>query len=283
MLYAITGCVSALFCVVIITGVGSHPPSKYTPGAYKSIFPQAIRAIRHPERYGPRPRGPNGEEQSRARGLTRAILDTFPIVKFGNLPTALESNSTHHGKDVESSGGPLELTLTRTSLRFEEPLKAPSPVVPEDDKDTPKPTLDSKHARDTPSPADDTANEASSSTSPPVTRRPPKPEENAVAGSSGVRHDVIPDSIGRETCPICIVDFEEGDDVRILPCEGKHCFHQACVDPWLLELSSSCPICRQDFIALENIISGRTDDGHGDLDDAQQDGAQDQRPHEHHG
>lgn len=56
--------------------------------------------------------------------------------------------------------------------------------------------------------------------------------------------DLVPASIGRETCPICIVDFEEGDDLRVLPCEGKHCFHQACVDPWLLKLSSSCPICR---------------------------------------
>lgn len=56
--------------------------------------------------------------------------------------------------------------------------------------------------------------------------------------------DPLPESIGRETCPICIVDFDDGDDVRVLPCEGKHVFHQACVDPWLLELSSSCPICR---------------------------------------
>ena len=59
------------------------------------------------------------------------------------------------------------------------------------------------------------------------------------------RNHVVPDSIGRETCPICIVDFEEGDDIRLLPCEGKHSFHQQCVDPWLLTLSSSCPICRQ--------------------------------------
>ena len=57
--------------------------------------------------------------------------------------------------------------------------------------------------------------------------------------------DVVPDAIATETCPICIVDFEEGDDLRVLPCEGHHRFHQACVDPWLLELSSSCPICRQ--------------------------------------
>lgn len=56
---------------------------------------------------------------------------------------------------------------------------------------------------------------------------------------------LMPEAIGRETCPICIVDFEEGDELRVLPCEGKHRFHQTCVDPWLLELSGSCPLCRQ--------------------------------------
>ena len=64
------------------------------------------------------------------------------------------------------------------------------------------------------------------------------------ASASAKDGDPLPESIGRETCPICIVDFEDGDDVRVLPCEGKHIFHQTCADPWLLELSSSCPICR---------------------------------------
>jgi len=73
-------------------------------------------------------------------------------------------------------------------------------------------------------------------------RRPRVRAEPSTATSADV--DPLPESIGRETCPICIVDFEDGDDVRVLPCEGKHVFHQACVDPWLLELSSSCPICR---------------------------------------
>ena len=73
-------------------------------------------------------------------------------------------------------------------------------------------------------------------------RRPRVRAEPSTATSADV--DPLPESIGRETCPICIVDFEDGDDVRVLPCERKHVFHQACVDPWLLELSSSCPICR---------------------------------------
>ena len=73
----------------------------------------------------------------------------------------------------------------------------------------------------------------------------PRPRRAPSARMQNPAAEVVPDSIGRETCPICIVDFEEGDDLRVLPCEGKHRFHQECVDQWLLELSSSCPICRQ--------------------------------------
>lgn len=72
----------------------------------------------------------------------------------------------------------------------------------------------------------------------------PRAGPSIATTSSSAQEDPLPEAIGRETCPICIVDFEDGDDVRVLPCEGKHVFHQACVDPWLLELSSSCPICR---------------------------------------
>ena len=79
---------------------------------------------------------------------------------------------------------------------------------------------------------------------------PSTPRAAASSSGSAQEDDPMPESIGRETCPICIVDFEDGDDVRVLPCEGKHVFHQACVDPWLLELSSSCPICRHGTSAL---------------------------------
>ena len=46
-------------------------------------------------------------------------------------------------------------------------------------------------------------------------------------------------------CAICTEDFETGQDIRILPCTHK--YHPECVDPWLLNISGTCPICRVDL------------------------------------
>lgn len=35
----------------------------------------------------------------------------------------------------------------------------------------------------------------------------------------------------REECVICLEDYQEGEDLRVLPCQ--HDFHAACVDAWL--------------------------------------------------
>ncbi|KAJ7579214.1 hypothetical protein C8J56DRAFT_965107 [Mycena floridula] len=212
ILYAITGCVSALFCVVIISG--------------------AVRAIRHPERYGPRSAGRHGlgdGQQSRARGLTRAILDTFPVVKFGSSQHDTEAGV----KNIQETEFDAPSGVEMKKIASEESLQAVSHPLPGDVEAT------EQHASGS-------SELATASASPRLRIR-----KTPVADGS----DVVPDSIGRETCPICIVDFEEGDDLRLLPCEGKHRFHQDCVDPWLLELSSSCPICRHDFLALEQLLS----------------------------
>ncbi|KAF5206274.1 Ring-h2 finger protein [Thalictrum thalictroides] len=44
-------------------------------------------------------------------------------------------------------------------------------------------------------------------------------------------------------CPICLSEFIDGDEIRILPQCG-HGFHVGCIDTWLGS-HSSCPSCRQ--------------------------------------
>ncbi|NP_001183423.1 putative RING zinc finger domain superfamily protein [Zea mays] len=47
-----------------------------------------------------------------------------------------------------------------------------------------------------------------------------------------------------EQCHICLTEYEDGDQIRILPC--KHEFHLQCVDKWLKEIHRVCPLCRGD-------------------------------------
>ena len=46
-----------------------------------------------------------------------------------------------------------------------------------------------------------------------------------------------------ETCCICLDDFEEGDKLRILPCD--HAYHSKCIDSWLVKHKRICPQCRK--------------------------------------
>jgi hypothetical protein len=46
-------------------------------------------------------------------------------------------------------------------------------------------------------------------------------------------------------CAICLTAYEEGDDIRFLPCSPKkHHFHNACVDEWL-RINGTCPFCKK--------------------------------------
>lgn len=190
ILYSITGIITALFLVIIVTG--------------------AVRAHRHPDRYGPRdvlgrPR------QSRARGLGRAILDTIPIVKFGEKeqpkPADVELGSTSETRDVGGTSGEAGAASTQPETSERRLSQAEA-------------------SRD----ADGEHHEGMESG---IAAAQP-----AAAGSSSSQKD--PSSDEGLGCSICTDDFEKGQDIRVLPCNHK--FHPECVDPWLLNVSGTCPL-----------------------------------------
>ncbi|GAA5823060.1 hypothetical protein JCM11251_007470 [Rhodosporidiobolus azoricus] len=292
ILYAITGVVCLLFLVVILSG--------------------AIRALRHPERYGPRgTNGLNGQGggagQTRAAGLTRAILDTFPVVRFGGDAAARRDGARDEEAAAEVEGGPKKDVAEGEEVELATLPAAAPPVPPvsvvaaaqgrmSGDEDeiqdlyatavagagrrrstsrsssagresfhsavevplsaaAPQHVLTS-HDSSSSSPA------SSSPRSPPSTPLSPHsatypPTSSAEATTSLPPPISIavppPGTAGRgaedeeESCPICFTEFEPGDELRVLPCDQRHIFHTGCIDPWLLEVSSSCPLCRLDL------------------------------------
>lgn len=57
-------------------------------------------------------------------------------------------------------------------------------------------------------------------------------------------------------CPVCLCEFSEKDQLRLLPM-CSHAFHIDCIDTWLLS-NSTCPLCRGTLytpgIAIENPV-----------------------------
>lgn len=178
ILYALTALISLCFLTIVITG--------------------AIRARLHPEWNLPR----NPASSTRARVLGRAILESIPIIKFGE-----SAKSGAQATDVE---------LARH--------KGVRTVVSEDADAAPPTTTDTVNTT------------------------------TAASATPSADNDEM-------LCSICVEPFVKGDDVRVLP-QCNHNFHPKCLDPWLLNVSGTCPLCRLDLTpSTENIKALDPGDG----------------------
>jgi len=74
-------------------------------------------------------------------------------------------------------------------------------------------------------------NESSSSKGKPKEKEKEKKERKNPSGNDS----------NAKNCCFCMEDFQNGDDIRRLPC--FHIFHQPEIDKWLLE-NNTCPICK---------------------------------------
>ncbi|KAJ8104245.1 hypothetical protein POJ06DRAFT_279736 [Lipomyces tetrasporus] len=182
----------------------------------------AIRAHRHPERYQVTT-NPDGtvHRTNRARGLAKAVLDSIPLVK-------VPEHRHHHRHSDE--------TVERTedgndNIKMVELDPSSGREVSQPDIELqPKVEEDSQNVGDIANPAAE-----------------PTEGRMSIDGDSNSSTVSIPSAlmIPTDGCPICFEPFLPGQDLRVLPCH--HGFHAACVDPWLLNSSSQCPLCRVDL------------------------------------
>jgi len=187
ILYSITGIITTLFLVIIITG--------------------AVRAHRHPERYGPR-NVMGRPRQTRARGIARAMLESLPIVKFGEPEIQAPKVLPHEG-DVELGQTEGRRTTASTTSEAER-----SPVT----------VREHQPGGGTPG-ADRVMTQEAEGITPSMERDEAGGANNAESGLA---------------CSVCTDDFIKGQDIRVLPCNHK--FHPDCIDPWLLNVSGTCPM-----------------------------------------
>jgi hypothetical protein len=61
-------------------------------------------------------------------------------------------------------------------------------------------------------------------------------------------------------CAVCLSDFEEEDDLRLLP-GCKHVFHKDCIDVWF-QSHSTCPLCRASLVPNTSDGSKQVHDDH---------------------
>jgi hypothetical protein len=122
------------------------------------------------------------------------VLDTIPIVKFGNQ-TPAKPDPEMELENTEAN----DAATQRSASRLSETRRHDA-------------TMTTAGGADAVSAA---------------TRTSPSPE-GAGEGASD------------QQCSICTEDFKVGEDVRVLPC--KHQFHPACIDPWLINVSGTCPL-----------------------------------------
>lgn len=180
-MYTLIGGIVACFVAIVIAG--------------------SIRHRRHPERYSPRYNATGQVQRSRAKGIARAMLETIPIVRFGDQDEGaqhaaardIEMSQNHgaHGNGHYSTGTGIGSTCTPTQ-------------------------------------ADETVSSAETNT------------EDQFAIVPGARRSPSPAPDASDSCPICTDEFFKGQDLRLLPC--KHSFHPDCVDPWLVNVSGTCPV-----------------------------------------
>ncbi|RHZ56838.1 hypothetical protein Glove_396g85 [Diversispora epigaea] len=229
VLYAISGAVLGIFIVIVITNLVKR----------RLQLRQPIHPI-------------SGNINPQNRGIAKAVLDSFPVYSF-----SLKKNVN---EDIEK--GHDTVTYELETLKTVDEKKGDSTIDEinqvEKTHEIFRMSMENKEIKDkniviNATTDEDTMNNLSQNGQKVVS-------QNSLNNNNSTlfNNKVIED---QSTCPICLGDFELGEEVRILPC--GHQYHTSCIDTWLLEVSSLCPMCKADYtswnIDLSNSLHASTD------------------------
>ncbi|KAG9302748.1 hypothetical protein G9A89_009525 [Geosiphon pyriformis] len=238
VLYAVSGIVLGLFFIVVVTNVIKNRLRPSSP-------PNAPINIS----------GNDGNNRNGRRGIARAVLESFPVYLFslGGVNTNMEDVTDKDPKDglekgttgnIDRGTDYIELTTVPTpddenkSAEDETFVAEPNKLTEDDNKSVPIEVTDE-----------------------PLVTIPKsivvQPQDSHTTSISNRSVSLLSSNHVTEeqlTCPICLGDFEAGEELRILPCH--HQYHTTCIDPWLLDISPLCPMCKSDFTTWNIDVSG---------------------------
>uniref|UniRef100_A0A1D1XM03 E3 ubiquitin-protein ligase RNF13 n=1 Tax=Anthurium amnicola TaxID=1678845 RepID=A0A1D1XM03_9ARAE len=227
VLYAVSGVVLGLFFIVVVTNIIKNRLNVPTPQVSQGQDPSS------------RPR----------RGIARSVLESFPVFFF-TMGLKDEDDDKKEKDDLEKGKAKdLESDIELENINSDVMKSAPEAEETKD-KDLSDISTDNNTSK-TNNNDDDNSQE----------RNLDLPENPLIAhikDSSSSRPISTTSNLsatnkvqdGQLTCPICLDDFESGEELRLLPCQ--HRYHTICIDPWLLDISPLCPMCKTDYTSWES-------------------------------
>ncbi|KAI3906141.1 hypothetical protein MKW92_004139 [Papaver armeniacum] len=64
----------------------------------------------------------------------------------------------------------------------------------------------------------------------------------------------------QNSCAICVCEYEGQDEIKLLM-NCRHIFHGSCLDRWISNNQSTCPLCRTSLIPIQTDQKGFKDCG----------------------
>ena len=246
----ILGALGAIaLCYLFVSHIMSDPPqtrrSQLTPEERNRLVLSRIEELRRQHAQGP-------EQEARARGsaprkpffkgVPPEVIATFPFKIWVSDTIVTAPSAFSPASEAENLPGPsTKLAQHRPDQLQVEEGTLPGLIV------SPSATTRSVPAEADPSFASNLASPAfkqqlASSRILSIINGPVKSRLFSISIS---KTKVAPAEEG-PTCPICLEEFQDGEQVSTMPCHGQHEFHTQCISDWM-KAHRNCPICRGDL------------------------------------